>query len=148
ESSPYSDLHRAVLDLVRMPVDVLKQRVAQACSIEYWRSLVSSLSIGNSASNTATEGSPLDDARPIALVRVFRQEGVLRLEKLLNQQQLSDMRLAVETLEAHDWPAVFVFVFDAFWTVPRSPSLRALAGTVLGARYSQSPSVWVHIVRG
>ena len=56
------------------------------------------------------------------------------------------MRRCVETLIQKGWPAVFAFVYDEFWLLPRIPSLKRFLRSVLGREYRQLPHIWCHFI--
>jgi hypothetical protein len=44
------------------------------------------------------------------------------------------------------WPAVFAFVYDEFWLLPRTPALKRFLRSVLGREYRQLPRIWCHFI--
>ena len=124
----------------------LDRRVEQALSPGYWNELVPELSIGDRLEPGWNDAPALDDTSVDETARRFGSEGYLQLGPVLSSSVTTRMRLAVDRLTEHDWPAVFAWVYDECWRASRTPLLDAVCARILGAAYRQTPYVWTHVV--
>ncbi len=129
----------------------LASHLDRALAPAHWAALVPALSIEGSRPTASLEARPLADPERARILARLGEEGWFRAAPFLDVAVVGAMRAAVETVVAHGWPPVFAYVYDEFWQILRTPSLRRLLADALGAGYRLSPRVWAfHIpaVRG
>jgi hypothetical protein len=94
------------------------------------------------------DAASLPDIRVREVAARFAEEGYFVLPSLLPAPLIDGMRSAVAAVEAAGWPAVFAWVYDAFWQVPRLPPLVDVVSAVLGPGSVQTDNIWTHVVPG
>lgn len=124
----------------------LETQLSRAASADYWRALHPDLPLldGRDFEWDPPASVPADH-RTKALGS-YRSAGFLSLDGVLHAGQARRMRACIDTLRHHDWPPVFSFVYDAFWTIGRSGELAAVLRDLLGGPYRFLPRVWAHYV--
>jgi hypothetical protein len=140
-------LHAAALELAResrLPAREVEVRLEQVRDRGYWESLSSEIQIGR---RTALENLPVPPDVQARYEGFFSEEGYFETPVLLAPSTLSHLNHVIDAVTAAGWPSVFALVSDAFWLVPRIPSIRHLVESRLGPGVRQIPHVWLHIVR-
>ena len=140
------DLGRQLLDSLRLPDREIEQRIDQALSASYWQTLVPGLIVGGAPAPELSRVASLETQARRDVLHRFEAERYMRLPQLLPQSLTSRMHDGVHAVLNADWPAVFTWVFDEFWRVPRLPALVDLLSAVLGDGYKQTPYIWTNMV--
>ncbi len=125
-----------------MPPRTVDRKAALAVDPRHWRRLAPGLSIEGQAARGIR-------ARAVNVRQAgadLATHGYVHLGEVIESGVLRRMVYGVERLRADDWPAVFAFLYDEFWLLPRSGKTPAFLRTVLGDRCEQSPNVWLHYV--
>jgi protein arginine N-methyltransferase 1 len=107
---------------------------ARALDETYWRSL-------------RPEGPRVEaelDAAPA--VAALEQHGWFAIDGAIPRELATSMLEAVERVRAAGWPPVFAFAYEEFWSLFRTPAIRALAATAIGDDAAQTAYFWTHIV--
>lgn len=136
---------QAVADMLAslaMPEADVGRQFGRAIDPRYWRRLVPRLSVARRPAPRVRMRS-FDDRRA---ARELRDRGYTQLNRGFEPALTRRMATAVERLRASDWPAVFVFLYDEFWALPRSGHLPSLLRNAVGPACRQSPNVWLHYV--
>jgi ectoine hydroxylase-related dioxygenase (phytanoyl-CoA dioxygenase family) len=142
------DLGRRLMDSLLVPDFDLDERIESALSVDYWTSLVPGLAVdGPPAADLSLVGA-LDPHARREVMRRFETERYLRLPQLLPHSLTTRLHDGVEAVLNADWPAVFAWMFDDFWRVPRATTLVDLISSILGEGYRQTPYVWTNMVSG
>jgi len=137
-----------MLESIRLRPSELDRHLECAQSPDYWRALVPDLSVGANAPERAAEQAVITPAELDEMAARFAEEGLVHTAPLIDEPLAAAMRAGVVALTRADWPPVFAWIYDEFWQVPRSPSLIALFGRLLGPGYRQTPHIWTHLVAG
>jgi hypothetical protein len=124
----------------------LSSHLERALSPAHWAALAPALSLEGSRPTAALEARALDDAERGRILARLAEEGWFRAEPFLDPGVVGAMRAVVEDLVARGWPPVFAYVYDEFWQILRTPSLRRLLGAALGEGYRLSPRVWAFAI--
>jgi hypothetical protein len=143
------DLRAAALELLRQAsssIEAALPSVEQVLEPAYWRELVPSLAIDGAADSTAVEEREIGVDEQAELEQRLDRRGYVRTGTTLSRETLARLAAAAEQLRSHNLPPAFVALYDEVWLLPRSPSLRRLVGSQLGADYAQIPNVWCHYV--
>jgi len=150
-----SDTHTAELAAVRdlflgrgLEGAELEQRATQALSIEYWRSLQPSLTVTGPTAPALAACEALSPHREAGLLDGYEREGYMRFDGLVPPELTAQMKAGVHTLLSNDWPAVFSWMYDEFWRVPRMSAFAAVCRQILGPGFRQTPYIWTHVVAG
>jgi Phytanoyl-CoA dioxygenase (PhyH) len=122
----------------------LSEQCRKASDLDYWRSINPDLAI-NSAETVSWDSSVevLEDVISKA-AHSYRTYGFFSIAEALSIPEVEKMRQAVEAVRQADWPPVFSFVYDSFWLIGRSKSLKKLLAATLHPNYQLIPQVWVH----
>ena len=132
------DLTRTALDLLnsaRLPPDEVAARFTKAIDPGYWEGL-GSVRGTTSDDDLETEAwTPRDEAE---IMDHLTRRGYIHARPLVSDSVVARMRACVEALRREHWPAVFTFVYDDFWKVVRTPSLRRFLAAALGPSYRQN----------
>lgn len=134
----------SLLDAQRLDPAAVEERAARARSADYWTSLCPALRIGAPAGPVDAIAVPeqaLADAS-----RHVHDHGYGALPVFLTPPLLARLNAAIDAVTGAGWPANFVWVFDEFWSILRTPAVRGLLDGTLGPGTLQIPHVWVHIV--
>ena len=118
----------------------------QARDRSYWRRVDPDCSIEGGAPATPVESDPLSGEEFARQLEQLQTQGYFKIEKLFDPALLERMRVCVERLRAERWPPVFTYVYDEFWHIVRSPSLRRLLTGFFGTGYRQNSNVWTYYV--
>lgn len=106
---------------------------------EFWRSLCPGLhagDIGGTEDNrVVVSARQLEDAK-----QQFLEEGYCSFEGVDWGLDFLALRACFETLRAHQWPPVFVFVYDEFWQL--ISRMAWLVGELLGGEPKRLPDIW------
>lgn len=140
---------RAVLGLLessRLSKGEVDELVDQAEDPDYWRQLCPGLAIDASTSTEGFEVASLSEEQVATRADQIRREGYFQTEPLLDAGLVARMRDAVEALRAARWPMVFAYVYDDFWQIARTASLKRLVMAVLGEEYRQNSYFWTYYV--
>ena len=137
-----SEVVADMLASMAMPDADARRQFDRALDPQYWRRLVPALSIERRPSRRIRVRS-IDDRRAGS---ELRDRGYTHLNHVFDQPLMRRLAAAVERLRASDWPAVFVFLYDEFWALPRSGRLPSLLREAVGPACRQSPNVWLHYV--
>ncbi len=143
-SASPDQLRKALQRLTPESTEVVSpfERVSDA---GFWRRLNPSATVGSTAPILwqAPDYNPETVRRAIAH---YREQGFGTMPAVLSAVQVAKMRAVIECLRMADWPAVFAFVYDDFWSIARSAPLRAWLVDTLGENYRLLPRVWAHYV--
>jgi hypothetical protein len=126
--------------------DGASERLEELCSAEYWRQLNPHLNIEGDLSPGEAEIRPLDEAEREEVAAHIADRGYFHTGEVLSPGLLAGMAQAVEATRRAEWPETTCFVYDEFWTVARTPSVRMLLRESLGEGYAQVPKIWCHYV--
>jgi len=121
-------------------------RLGQALDPEYWRRFSPDLSIEASVGSGLPESAPLTAREVEQHAEKFRREGYFQTGPVIDPVVIGQMRALVERLREAGWPPVFSYVYDEFWAVVRTPSLRKLVSRFLGDGYKQNSAIWTYYV--
>ena len=133
-----------LLDAQRLDPAAVEERAGRAMSAAHWTSLCPALTIGRPPAPVDEIAIP-DQAFGDA-ARQIHDHGYGALPVVLPPSALARLNGAIDAVTAAGWPAIFVWVFDEFWSTVRMPAIRRLLEATLGAGARQVPHVWVHIV--
>jgi hypothetical protein len=133
-----------LLDAQRLDAAAVEERAARAMSAAYWTSLCPALAIGTAAAEV--EQTAVPDQAFAEASRQIHDHGYGALPAFLPPSALARLNGAIDSVTAAGWPAIFVWVFDEFWSTARMPAIRRLLDGTLGSDARQVPHVWVHIV--
>ncbi len=125
----------------------VRSRLRQASSLDYWRSLQPNLPLLDGRRVDWNPPEIVSHESTVAALESYRSRGFLSLNNVLSRVQAERMRECIETLRQNNWPAVFGFVYDAFWAIGRSEPLSSILGEIVGGRYCLLPRIWAHYVR-
>lgn len=125
----------------------LERLCQQAHDPHYWVSLNSDLTISSTRCVEWGSSEPQTDEIIALAAHSYRTHGFLTLSNYLSLTEVARMRKAVENLVRNDWPPVFSFVYDDFWLIGRSSSIRKLLVEVLHPNYRLLTRLWTHYVR-
>lgn len=139
---------RELLSTTLLSREQVDARVDRAWSPEYWKSLNPSLSVGEPPASEFTNATTLGPELRRECIRRFHDEGHLHLGSVVPPGLIGRMRAGVDALVRADWPAVFSWLYDEFWLVPRLTPLVDVFSGILGPAYRQTPYVWTHVVPG
>lgn len=126
----------------RLTDDEIAARLERVFSISYWQELCPSLSIGRAKPLSTVEKESFSVEQRKLLVERFARDGYLKSEPIMAESILDLLKLTLVTLRHHEFPPVFAYVYDQFWDIARTPSVRALMTDALGHGCRQSPRVW------
>lgn len=132
----------AARNVPRLSDQEIAERLEGVFSIAHWQNLCPELSVGRAKPFSDIEKSVLTIDERKSLVQRLVRDGYLKSEPILSETLLAAMRSALVTLHEHGYPPVFAYVYDQFWDIARSPSVRALLADALGPGCRQSPRVW------
>jgi hypothetical protein len=138
-----SEREKAVLQLAAtagLPMAELDARIERASDVSYWRALNPALSID--AGQASFEAEPLSLDELTAQREQLGREGYFQTRSILDSTVVGNMRACVEDLLSNGWPAVFAFLYDQFWNVMRTPSLKHLVTAFLGEESTQTALIW------
>jgi hypothetical protein len=124
------------------PLAELRQQVR---SRDFWRALAPQLSV-EAAQPRSLETGTVSAETIAAAVAGARTRGYFQVDGVFRPEVMAALRGAVEALAAAHWPPVFTYVFDEFWQLARTPTVRALLRAHLGEDCVQWPGVWTHRV--
>lgn len=124
------------------PLDELRRQVR---SRDYWRALVPQLSVESARPRELETGNVAPEAIARAAAEA-QSRGYFQVEGVFQPGAIAAMRQAVELLAGAHWPPVFTYVFDEFWQLARTPTVRALLRAHLGEGCVQWPGIWTHRV--
>jgi hypothetical protein len=141
-----TDTALRLLYQTRLGPGELRSFQKKASSIEYWRELNPKLKVCSEDSRVRPEERPLSSQETAQLLKQFSTDGFIQTPKFLSEPLIRRMRTCAETLVHNDWPAVFAFVYDEFWLLPRVPSLKRFLRKTLGRQYLQLPHLWCHFI--
>lgn len=137
---------QALFESMRVPDAELDARIERALDPEYWQALVPGLVVCGAPAPELTPGPPLAEAAHRAAAAHLQGDRYVRLSQLLPLSLTARMHAGVNAVLAADWPAVFTWMYDEFWRVPRIPPLVQLVSGMLGEGYLQTPYVWTNLV--
>ncbi len=143
------ELRAAALDLLRdarRSIEADLPTVEQVVDAGYWADLNPGLTLGGSELADEIEEHAIDAAEQAALEGHLASRGYVRTGSHLSGAVLQRIAEAVERLRARNLPPAFVGLYDETWLLPRTPSLRRLVASQIGADYAQIPNVWCHYV--
>lgn len=126
----------------------LEQRASQALSIDYWRQLQPSLTVMGPPSPALVACEAVSPQRQTTLLDGYEREGYMRFDGLVPPELTAQMKAGVHALLGRDWPAIFSWMYDEFWRVPRLSGFAAVCSQILGPGFYQTPYVWTHVVAG
>ena len=127
-----------------MPARELTERVDQARSADYWRSISPTIQIG---ANTPFACLDVAQDAEEAAARLFEAEGYFETPPLVPPEVLAGLNQAIDDVIAAGWPSIFALVDDRFWQCGRLPAVRRLLLSRLGKGHQQIPHLWIHIVQ-
>ncbi len=119
----------------------IAERSGEVAEPEYWIDLCPEMTIGGKAGF----GTP-DEARVDP--EAFRRHGYFIKSDVLPDARTAAILEAIERLRAHDWHALFAFVFDELWALAWASPVRSIAVALLGAPVRLRPLLAVHYVDG
>jgi Phytanoyl-CoA dioxygenase (PhyH) len=137
---------RQMLESARLPSTQIDELLNQAIDADYWRRLCPTLSVGADHQSNVAEECPLDSGEVARLGEKLGTEGYFQTRKIFSPALIHQMRACVEQLRAQNWPLVFSFVFDEFWTILRTTSVEQVVSGFLGAGCKQNSAVWTYWV--
>jgi hypothetical protein len=143
--SVHDDIARQLLESIRLEGAAADAHLERAVAPDYWRSLVPDLSVGADPI-VGFDLPALDPHQRQRTLDLFAENGYLMVDSLLPVAILDRMRRAVVEVMAADWPAVFTWVYDEFWRLPRVRPLVDLFAGALGPGYRQTSNFWTHFV--
>ena len=138
----------AALELLReiRRSDETNLPLENALSLDFWRKLNPSLSIGDEQDPQRLEGDALRPEDLAQLREKVRVEGYFKTKHTLDTTELNRFKAGIETLRAQGLPAAFCLVYDEFWLFGRTPSLVQLVASILGPQYRQMTWAWCNYV--
>ena len=142
----HEDALRELLSGVVLSDAQIQAHLDRAPSRDYWKKLAPDLSVGEPPSAEFSAAAVLEHQVRREHIRRFHDDGYLRVEGIVPAGLVARMRAGVQRVTAADWPAVFTWLYDEFWRVPRMPPLVGLFSDILGEKYRQTPYVWTHLV--
>jgi len=137
---------RAMLKKVGLSPEEAERRFQLACSQKYWQDLNPQLSVGRT-SVESVEAHAIDSEERQDILRHLKLQHYFSTTRPLIQPAVAARMLqGVAALRKAGWHEVFGFVYDEFWQVTRTPSLRQLLADALGEEFKALPQVVVHYV--
>ena len=119
----------------------MDSRLEKAFDPSYWREINPQLPL-DEVTPGGIAALALDPEPRAEMLRRLQQEGYFQTEPLLSPQIVTSLKDCVEVLRREGWPAVFAFVYDAFWQIVRTPAVVQLLGDRLGSDYAQNSRIW------
>src|SRR5437764_494119 len=142
---PPQDVLLELLDRAKLSAAAVEERAVRSSDAGYWRRLVPSLRLLDDTAVVDT--APPRDEDIAAIADAFRNDGLLRIDRVLPADAVARMNAAVDAVRREGWPGVFAFVYDEFWRPFRAASMRRLLDAIMAPPCAQTFHVWVHIVR-
>jgi Phytanoyl-CoA dioxygenase (PhyH) len=145
---------RLLMKKAALSPEEVKQRLALLQDGDYWRRLAPFATIEGRAGGDASGGTAVSDPVRIPVDASVREagriarDGYFRLEEVVDAGRIERMRRTVEAVHDAQWPSVFAFLFDDFWTIAQSEALLDFVERTLGPRCLQNTVVWTHWVMG
>lgn len=143
---PLTETVASALGKLVLQGDELKQMLDRARSRDYWLELNPDLAISEDLSDPWTVDPPPDDVQLAMAIQNYRQFGYLSIDGMLAPEHARRMGQCVRMLRTRGWPAVFVFVYDAFWLIGRTKTIRRLLSELLEPTFFLLPRIWAHYV--
>lgn len=140
------DVARQMFESAQLSGAELESALARARDPDYWRHRDPSLGLGTRDCRSLDETRPLDADEIAKLTAKLTAHGYFYAEPMLPVSLMQGMRAGVERLRLEHWPPVFAFIYDEFWSVVRTASLRRLLSECLGPGYRQDSHMWTYYV--
>lgn len=121
-------------------------RLGQALDPGFWRRFGPDLSIENESGAKLLESYPPAGDEVVRQCEKIRREGYFQTQPIVDTIAIGRMRALVEKLREAGWPPVFSYVYDEFWDVVRTPTLKHLISEFLGEGYRQNSFCWTYYV--
>jgi Phytanoyl-CoA dioxygenase (PhyH) len=135
-----------MLKEVRLTGPKMTSLLERALDADYWRRLNPDFEICGTREKHLLEAQSISDSEAESVAAKFRIEGYFRTAPILSAEVAEKLCISVERLRVENWPPVFSFVYDAFWSVFRTPSLEGLLSVVLGPDFKQNSLIWTYYV--
>lgn len=114
---------------------------AQATNLNYWRTLVPWLSIGEkSKANQILSTIPNDSLSEVE--SSLLSSGYFTLPNMFDPKLCDDIARAIACIKSHGWHEVWIFMFDEAWGLLRNTKIFDLVARVLGPDFRQLPDFW------
>jgi len=129
-----------------LPENDVKDLFQRVSDIEYWKTVGPGMSVLSLHSRDDLESMAISSDQEARALEYLASHGYFQLPPLIPSAVIVRMCTAVETLRSAGWPAIFSYVYDEFWAVPRTPSMVRFLSRHLGEGYLQRSAIWTYRV--
>ena len=112
----------------------------------YWRTLCPEMGLVSHENPDHLERTLIRSDEEKWALRRLDKDGYFQLPAIISPAVIGKMRSAVESVRKANWPVVFSFVYDEFWTVVRTPLVARFLSDHLGPGYRQTAPIWTYRV--
>ena len=141
------DLFSKVAAKSRLTAPEVKSRLVQVRRPAYWRELNPELSVTDHFDMRAIRARKISAAERRSALQNLKSAGYFQIDDLYPASLMQRLKRGVEIIQQNDWPPMFVYIYDEYWLLKRSPSLVGLLDEALGPDHLELRNSWCHYIQ-